>query len=416
MTAQPTASYSGVLRHRGFRGLLVAEVLSVVGDRLAAVALTVLVLRETGSATLAGATYAATLLPWLFSGFALSAVADRHDRRAVMVAADLGRAGLVALMLVPGVPVWALLVLLALTGLLAPPFEAARAAVLPSMLEGEAYAVGSALSMTAAMAAQLVGLAVAGAVVTGIGVEGTLALDAVSFVASALLVLRAVPRSTGSVPAERPTYRSDVAQGLRTVFGDVRLRNLLVTAWLVACVLVVPEGLAVALVADDGLPDVWVGVLMAAVPAGMAAGAALLGRWVPAAGRVRALLPLALLAAAPLLLTPFAPSPWLLLPLWFVAGLGGAYQMAANVLFMTLVPDEQRARAFGVAQSGLLALQGFALLAAGAVADAWSPGTAVAAAGVVGVVAVVATAARWPSAQLEAAAGAPAAEPAVAAT
>lgn len=395
-----TVGYGDVLRNRIYRGLLAAEVLSLVGDRLAAVALTVLVYRETGSALLSGATYAATLLPWLVSGLALSVVADRFSRRTVMIGSDLVRAGLVGLMTLPGAPIWLLLALLALTSLLAPPFEAARAAVLPSVLRGEEYAVGMSLSMLVTMATQLAGLALAGAVVAQIGVPATLAVNAVSFIVSALLVAAVVPRGVGRVPVVTDggpsSLRRDVLGGVSAVFGDARLRSLLLMAWLLASVLVVPEGLAVVLVEERGASAVWTGVLMAAVPAGMAVGAGVLGRVVRSAGRGRALLPLAALAVAPLVLTGLELPLAVLALLWFVAGLGGAYQMPANVLFMTLVPDSHRGRAFGLAQSGLLALQGVALLAAGAAADVVGVEAAVTGAAAVGAALVALLALRWP--------------------
>ena len=403
MAPSPRVTYTRVLRHRVFRGLLVAEVLSLVADRLAAVALTVLVFQTTGSALLSGATYAATLLPWMFSGLLLSVVADRWSRRTIMVGSDLGRAALVGLMTIPGTPTWVLLTLLVLTGLLAPPFEAARAAVLPAVLRGEEYAVGSSLSMLVTMGSQLAGLAMAGAVVVQIGVRAALAVNAVSFVLSAVIVLAVLRKGVGDAERlpERLDYRRDVADGLRTVFADARLRSLLVMAWLVACVLVVPEGLAVVLVEDRGASDVWTGLLMASVPAGMAVGAALLGRAVRPVTRAKALLPLAVLAAVPLLLTPLGGQPWLVALLWFAAGVGGAYQMPANVLFMTLVPETHRGRAFGVAQSGLLALQGVALLVAGAVADVVGPDLAVSGSAALALLAVGLLAVRWPSRALE---------------
>ena len=406
MAPPSRVTYTRVLRHRVFRGLLVAEVLSLFADRLAAVALTVLVFSTTGSALLSGATYAATLLPWMFSGLLLSVVADRWSRRSIMVGSDLGRAALVALMTVPGAPIWLLLTLLVLTGLLAPPFEAARAAVLPAVLRGEEYAVGSSLSMLVTMGSQLAGLAVAGAVVAQIGVRAALGVNAVSFVLSAVIVLAVLRKGVGDAQGlpERLDYRRDVADGLRTVFADRRLRSLLVMAWLVACVLVVPEGLAVVLVQDRGASEVWTGLLMASVPAGMAVGAALLGRAVRPVTRAKALLPLAALAALPLLLTPLGGEPWLVGLLWFAAGVGGAYQMPANVLFMTMVPETHRGRAFGVAQSGLLALQGVALLVAGAVADVVGPDRAVAGSAALALVVVALLALRWPGRQLEAAA------------
>jgi MFS family permease len=399
-------TYARVLRQPVFRGLLIAEVLSLVADRLAAVALTVLVFQTTGSALLSGATYAATLLPWMFSGLLLGVVADRWSRRTIMVGSDLGRAALVALMTVPGAPTWVLLTLLVLTGVLAPPFEAARAAVLPAVLKGEEYAVGSALGMLVTMLSQLAGLAIAGAVVVQVGVRAALAANAVSFVLSALIVLACLPKGLGDAErAPGPTsYRRDVTEGLSTVFGDARLRSLLVMAWLLACVLVVPEGLAVVIVEDRGASDVWTGVLMASVPAGMAVGAALLGRAVRPVARARALLPLALLATVPLLLTPLGAEPWTIAMLWFLAGVGGAYQMPANVLFMTLVPDTHRGRAFGVAQSGLLALQGVALLLSGAAADLVGPDDAVVGATALALLGVAGLSARWPAPGLERAA------------
>ncbi len=376
-------TYGTVLRDRRFLGLFVAQVLSLVADRLAAVALTALVFARTGSPLLAATTYAATLLPWLVSGLLLSGIADRHPRRTVMIVTDLGRAALVGLMTLPHVPLAALLVLLVLSGLLAPTFEAARAAALPLLLGEEEYVRASALSLVAGQVSQLVGLAVAGVVVAQAGVRFALGLDAGSFLLSALVVAAVLrPGDGGSGTGRSGAPASSWAQtraGLALVFGDPVLRPLLVMAWFVACVLVAPEGLAVALLAETGRSTTWLGVLMAAIPCGMAVGAALVGRWAPVR-RTRSMLPLAGLAAVPLLLTPLAErSLPALTALWVIAGVGGAYQVPANALFMRRVPDAFRARAFGIAQSGMLALQGVVLLAAGAAAEVLGASRAIAA-------------------------------------
>ena len=65
-----------------FRYLWLAQVLSVLGDQLARVAMTVLVYDQTRSAFWAALTYAVTLVPWLLGGLALSGLADRLPRRA----------------------------------------------------------------------------------------------------------------------------------------------------------------------------------------------------------------------------------------------------------------------------------------------------------------------------------------------
>ncbi|MFC6094957.1 hypothetical protein [Saccharothrix lopnurensis] len=74
----------------------------MVGDRLARVALSVLVYERTNSAGWTAVAYGLTYLPDLVSGPLLSGLAGRHPRRAVMSATDLARAVLVAVMAVPG--------------------------------------------------------------------------------------------------------------------------------------------------------------------------------------------------------------------------------------------------------------------------------------------------------------------------
>src|SRR3712207_470122 len=88
-----------------FRALWAAEVVSVAGDQLARVGLTVLVYDRTSSAAWAAASYALTFLPALLGGVLLGRLADRHPRREVMVASDAVRAVLVAVMALPGLPI-----------------------------------------------------------------------------------------------------------------------------------------------------------------------------------------------------------------------------------------------------------------------------------------------------------------------
>ena len=72
---------------------------------------------------------------------------------------------------------------------------------------------------------------------------------------------------------------------------------------------------------------------------------------------------LAVLSCAPLVGSAWDPPLWLVLVLWILTGAGGAYQLA--VAFVQALRPETRARAFGVAQSGLYAVQGLGILARG---------------------------------------------------
>src|SRR6202040_744804 len=105
-----------------FRALWAAQLLSVIGDQLARVALTVLVYDRTRSALLAAITFVASIVPTFVGGVMLAWLADRYPRRAVMIACDLIRCGLVLVMALPGMPLLAMVVLLCGVTLIGAPF------------------------------------------------------------------------------------------------------------------------------------------------------------------------------------------------------------------------------------------------------------------------------------------------------
>ena len=150
----PRATFRDVFANREFRAVWFSEILSVTGDRLALVALTLLVYHQTKSPLLAALAYAAGYLPWVIGGLFLADVADRRPRRSVMVTCDAVRTVLVAAMAVPGMPLLALVALLFATTMFAPPFESARAAITPDILQGEKYVLGTAVFQTTVLAGQ----------------------------------------------------------------------------------------------------------------------------------------------------------------------------------------------------------------------------------------------------------------------
>jgi len=197
----PRATFRDVFAVREFRALWFSEILSVAGDRLALVALTLLVYQHTQSPLLAAVAYAAGYLPWVIGGLFLAELSDRRSRRSVMVVCDVVRAVLVAVMAIPRVPIWALVALLFATTMFAPPFESARAAITPDILQGERYPLGTAVIQTTFLAGQTIGAVAGGVAVALIGVRPALAIDAGTFVLSALFIglgIRARPAATPS--------------------------------------------------------------------------------------------------------------------------------------------------------------------------------------------------------------------------
>ena len=387
------ARFSDVFADAQFRALWVAQLLSVLGDQVARVALAVLVFTETASAGLTALTYALTFLPDLVAGPLLSGIADRAPRRATMVVTDLLRAGLLALMAVPGMPFWALCALVVAGQLLAAPFAAARAAILPHVLDGERYVVASAVSGTTYQSGQVLGFALGGPLVALVGVPGALLADAATFVLSAaILQLGVVEQRVTAAPGTRAD--GGLREGARIVVGDRRLRTLVALACVSAFVVTI-EGLAAPYAAALGGGPVAVGLLLAANPLGAAVGIVALARLVPPARRDRLLGPLAVASCVPLVASALDPPLAGLIALWVLSGMACAYQVPANAAFVAAVPDAHRGQAFGLAVTALRVTQGVGVLLAGLLAERTGPAGAVAVAGGLGVLVALACAAAW---------------------
>ena len=390
------ASYREVFAIREFRGMWTAQVLSYAGDQFAQVAIAVLVYHRTGSALLTALAYALTYLPPIAGGPLLSGLADLFPRRRVMIICDIIRAGFVALMAIPSMPFAGLCGLLFVTVLLGAPFSSARSALLPDVLPGDTFVVGSAIGNISFQASQILGFVAGAAVVATLKPYRTLATDALSFALSAVIVAGwAKPRpSPHRDTGKRPSLWAVSRAGLAMVFGHPVLRTLLLFGWL-AGFCIVPEGLAAPYAHSLHGDALTVGLLMAAMPLGTVAGAFAFGRLVPPSGRIRTMGWLAMASCAPLIGSAFNPPLWAVLILWALAGAGGAYQLAAAAAFVQTLAPEGRARAFGLAQSGLLAVQGLGILAGGAVANVIGAPVAVGLAGLLGLCAAAILSMSW---------------------
>ena len=385
---------------REFRPLFGSYLLSTIGDELARVALTVLVYQRTDSALLAAVTFAISYLPWVLGGPVLAALADRLPRHRVLIASDVVRAVLVAVMAVPGMPLPVLLGLLLLVSVCAPPFEAARSALMADVLTDDRYAVATSLTGITLQLSQLVGFLLGGALLVTLSPSGALLIDAATFALSAVWLARGLTRrpapaapADGGVPR---TIWNDTGTGLRFILGHRRLLATVGVLWVAALFVNAPEGIATPLGVQLRDTTSVTGLLLAANPAGTVVGGLLVGRLCPPHLRARLLATLAALSLAGVLLAGLVPfclgasttSFALVLVFFFLAGVGGAFSIPLNVAFVQAVPSAFRGRAFGVAVAGLSGVQGLGVLLAGLGAEVLPPSTVVALCGAVGLVAV----------------------------
>jgi predicted MFS family arabinose efflux permease len=393
-SSAPRPSFRDVFAQPEFRALWISYVLSAGGDRLALVALTLLVYDRSKSPLLAAVTFAAGFVPYLFGGMFLSGLADRLPRRSVMVTCDVIRCLLVAAMLAPRVPLPAMIALLYAVTLLQPPFDAARSATVRDVLDEDQFPLAMAVMGTTTRVVVVVGSAVGGLVVALAGARPALGADAATFALSALLVQFRVharpPAAAGG--ASKPL--GQLAEGARLVFGDPALRTLVGLGWL-AAFYEIPEGIAAPYAGRLGGGAVAAGLLIAASQLGAAVSTPFFVKKIGPLTRLAWMGPMAVLTCAVLVPAILRPSLVVSMALFALSNSFATYQVAANTAFVERLPNEKRGQAYGLANAGLIVGQGVAFAVAGAAAEVVPPSTVVALSGGIGALIACGVALQW---------------------
>lgn len=391
MKANAAPRMSEALSNREYRALWFAEAQSSAGDQLAKVALAILVYSRTNSALWAAGVYALTFLPALAGGLGLSHLADRYPRRTVLVTSAALQAVLVGLMAIPGTPLAVLCALLIGVQLAGAPANAAQNAVTREIFTDDGlYLRSQDLRGITNNTVMLLGLGGGGLLVSLVGTSWALAVDAVTFAISAVVLRRRLHHR----PAAGGRHTSWFG-ATRWVFGQPRLRVLLGLSWLVGLA-VVPEGLAAPLAQQLGEPPQAVGWLLAADPLGFVVGAFVLSRFVSASNRARVLGVLATGSVATLIGFIVEPNLAVALGLLALAGAAGAYIITVTATFSSWVPNAMRGGASGLYRTGVRVAQGLGVAAGGLVAELLgSAADTTAIAGVVGVLLAIPIAVSW---------------------
>lgn len=274
------------LRRSDFRRLWIAQTVSIVGDKIHQVGLSIMVFNLTHSAIQMGLVLAITLLPAALFGLVAGPLVDRWDRRRTMIWADVARAALVGAIpfaLALGLPaVYALAFASSTVALL---FEPSRMALIPSLVSDDELMAANALDATTMSVAELLGIGFGGALVATIGYRTAFWVDAATFLVSAAFVVaigyRAVARGP-LLPFGIRTLWTDIRFGLDRIRGDGVLRGVAITYAAVALAAGAAITLSVLLALDvftgSGLtPALRVTVVDLATTAGLLVGGMAVG-------------------------------------------------------------------------------------------------------------------------------------------
>ncbi len=358
MTIQnaPSGTIRAALRYPAFRSLLAALAVSQVGDWLYNLALVVLVWDRTHSALWAGITTAARIVPVVVLGPLGGVLADRFDRRRIMIGSDLVRMAfmlLLAAVAVAGLPVVLAPVIAALATAASAPYLACVSAITPRVVDDADLPGANAARSAVASLGIIAGPALGGVLLLVASPAAAFALNALTFGLSAVAVLavRAPAAFRPARSAARPSgLLHEMAQGAAALRAHPEAVRL-VGADIMCSVLYGTQTVLLLVVSRRiGLGTEGYGYLFAGIGIGGLAGTALAGRagrssrprWVLAAALTAAGLPMPLLAV----------TRWPAVAI-VLAGLTGAGALLVEILTETclqrVLEEDVFGRAYGLA-------------------------------------------------------------------
>jgi MFS family permease len=352
----PSGTIRAALRYPAFRGLLSALAVSQIGDWLYNLALVVLVYDRTHSAAWAGVTTAARVVPVVALGPVGGVLADRFDRRRIMIVSDVARMGLMVLLAAVAAARLPILLapLIAATATAATaPYLPCVAAVTPRVVEDADLPGANAARSAVAGLGIIIGPALGGLLLLLGSPAFAFALNAVTFGLSALAVLAI--RADGAfttrrAPGQPASLFREIAQGaaalrahpaaLRLVGADIMCSTLYGTQTVL--LLIVSRGL--------GLGAQGYGYLFAAIGVGGLLGTALAGR-ASRGSRPRLVLAGALLAAGlPTMLLAVTHWPAAAIVLTGLTGMGALLvEIMTDTGLQRMLDEDVFGRAYGLA-------------------------------------------------------------------
>jgi MFS family permease len=267
-------------RRRDFGIFWLVQTLSVAGDMFSLVAVPLLVLAATGSIAQMGLLTAASGVGRIAAGLFAGVVADRFDRRRLLIGCDAVRAvlfGLIPIAWLTGPQLWLLYVVLPLGTVAGMLFQVTYVAAVPNLVDPDRITVANGrLSATYAVAS-IAGPMLAGLVSHAYGPTTAIAIDAATFALSALGLSLVRLRPATRVEARSPLR--EFAAGARFLFAHPTLRALTILLTLLLFLQTGLEDVFIYYLKHDlGRSDGTVGYVLAASGIGTVIAALLVAR------------------------------------------------------------------------------------------------------------------------------------------
>ncbi len=349
-----------------FRLLFLATLGSGFGTYLAAVALSVDVYDRTGSLTWVSALLLVEFLPIIVIGLTLGPLVDRLSRRGLMIASDVVRLGVFVVLPFATGPMM-VVVLAAVAGIATGFFRPAVYAGLPNLVPDDQLPTANSLLQAVENLAWMIGPVVGGVLLAVSGPDLAYGINAVTFLVSALLIIR-IPASR--LRSEQPLTKGhwrDLADG----FALVRQSRALLTVLVVWNIVLLGSGavnVAEIALAKESLDagDFGFGLLVGASGLGLTLGSLAASGVLERFGLRPTYAGSMMIMAAGFGAAAFAPNVWIAGAFVVAATTGNGIAIVCNVLLVQRgAPDRLRGRAFTLIISSNYALMGAGMALAG---------------------------------------------------
>jgi MFS family permease len=372
-------------RNPDFARLYGAQLASFAGDWFATVALLGMALEMTGSAALAS-----LVLALQTGGFAAASplagmIADRVDRRRLLVAVDLARVPVALAFLLARDPgtLWLAFGAVLLLAIGAAFFEPTSSASLPNLVEADDLPVANVLIGSAWGTMLALGAALGGLVAVTLGRDAAFVINALSFVLSAVLIL-GIRRPLQLAREPGPTAPARLTDSISTAVRFARGRRTVASFLLTKTSFGIGTGLVALLAVFGrnvfGAGDAGIGILFAARGLGALVGP-FLARSVMGTddrGLIRGIGWSFVALTVAYTLFPLAPGIAVAAVLVFIAHCGGGAQWTLSTLgLQRATPDAIRGRVFSVDYGLVTLVIALSMLLAGLLADLFPPRVAV---------------------------------------
>jgi MFS family permease len=346
---------SGILSNRSFRLYFAGQGMSFIGDGLRSLAIPLLVFHLTGSALSLGITYALEFLPFALAGLVGGSLADRLDRRQLMIVCTVVRFVIIVTLIAGALRGFLSLALIysgiVVISVAAAIFMGGEASSIPYTVGKDKATQAVSTLIAAEQGANLIAPPIGGALYSIAGPVPALIVNAVTYLLS-LGAIAAIPTLGPEAPGPLPTFaelRADITQGFRFLWADKVMRTITLMSLglnlfgMMAMAIYIPF-YKIALGASDAQVGLTLGISAVGSICGSLLAGVYAGKW-PFGKAISVAYAIDGLIFVPVV---FLHSLWLVVLFWALASGSAAFSTTQIVSWrMRIIPQESISRVFG---------------------------------------------------------------------